>query len=1072
NDDFRKVVLNAIVWTAGGDVPEAGVPSATPTVEEIEANQDYPKPEKQSSIRPKRPRVATRGLELVAVERTPEESRELNDAISQLDVHDQLQVSLFAGEPLLHNPANIDIDHLGRVWVCEAVNYRAFRNADIIGERAKDGDRILIVEDADGDGRADRTTVFYQGQDVDSAHGICVLPAPDGRGTRAIISALDQVFFLVDDDGDLKADRKEVLFTGISGSQHDHGIHAVVFGPDGKLYFNFGNAGKQICDKNGQPLTDKAGNVVNDTRHPYQEGMVFRCNLDGGEFETLAWNFRNNWEVCVDSFGRLWQSDNDDDGNQGVRINYVMEYGNYGYKDELTGAGWREPRTGWEETIPERHWRLNDSGVVPNLLQTGGGSPTGICIYEGDLLPEGFRNQIIHCDAGPNVVRCYPVQPDGAGFKAEIVNILEGTRDKWFRPSDVCVAPDGSLIVADWYDPGVGGHRMQDIDRGRLFRVTPKGNAAKSYTSPKVDVSSVEGAIAALRSPNLATRALGWTALQGMGDASVPALDAMFRTDPNERMRARAQWVLCKMQNQAGMLVMLNPLKPGDEFTDELRAVALRAIRQTDFTGTMHPQGIEESSVLRRELAIMLRGRDSKTADALWTQIAQHHDPADRWELEALGIGADGHWNSRLAAWLERVGDDWKSTVGRNIIWRSRADRTPVLLAEIVQSPETPSADLPRMMRAFDFQSSPDMQDVLRRLAVAELADTERTGFINAEAFDRLNDGGVADGGKLNAALNRVLDAERGTSRFVRLIQKFSVPGRDDELLAMAQREPQSQRAADAVNVLLTRAQQQPLRGVVFGDDLPAAESVLEALATAASGRSGPLLTELLNDEDRPIAVRRAAARALGRNKNGAQQLRGLAEQGGYDERLGPAIAGALHAADDPNIREAAAKLFPLPAAKDSEPLPPLSELLGQKGNIEKGRIIFHSTGTCTKCHIVNGLGREVGPNLSEIGKKLSKPAMFESILYPSAGLSHNYESWTLVTADGEIVTGLLVSETDDEVQIKDVNALVRTVKTGDIELKKKQDVSLMPADLQKVMSAEELVDVVEYMTTLTVRTQ
>ncbi|MBX3439974.1 MAG: ThuA domain-containing protein, partial [Planctomycetaceae bacterium] len=684
-DDFRKIVLNAILWTAGAEVPADGVPSAAPGEDEIKSNLDEKRPRRQSQLHPRRTPHGDSGTMTYPVaflDSPAQESRSLDDALSQLDVHDQLQVTLFAGEPLLHNPANIDIDHLGRVWVCEAVNYRAFRNADIIGDRAKDGDRILIIEDADGDGQADKTTVFYEGHDVDSAHGICVLPTADGKGTRAIISALDQVFFLIDDDGDLKADRKEVLFTGISGSQHDHGIHAFVFGPDGKLYFNFGNAGKQICDKDGDPIVDKAGNLVNDQRQPYQEGMVFRCNLDGSEFETLAWNFRNNWEVCVDSFGRMWQSDNDDDGNQGVRINDVMEFGNYGYKDELTGAGWREPRTGWEETIPERHWHLNDPGVVPNLLQTGGGSPTGICLYEGDLLPEVFRNQIIHCDAGPNIVRCYPVKPSGAGFTAEIVNVLEGTRDKWFRPSDVCVAPDGSLIVADWYDPGVGGHRMQDIDRGRLFRITPKGDAAASYQSPAVDVSTVDGAIAALRSPNLATRYLGWTALHSMGDEAVPALDAMFRTDPNQRMRARAQWVLCQLENEAGQLAMLNPLKPGDEFTDELRGVAIRALRQSEFSGTIHPQGVDRSPTLRRELLMMLRGRESKNADTLWAQIAQHHNPADRWELEALGIGADGHWNARLAAWLEKVGKDWNTPAGRNIIWRSRAEQTSALLAE------------------------------------------------------------------------------------------------------------------------------------------------------------------------------------------------------------------------------------------------------------------------------------------------------------------------------------------------------------------------------------------------------
>ena len=81
-------------------------------------------------------------------------------------------------------------------------------------------------------------------------------------------------------------------------------------------------------------------------------------------------------------------------------------------------------------------------------------------VYEGRLLPRQYRDQIIHCDAGPNEVRAYPIENDGAGYKASMINLVKGTRDTWFRPSDVCAAPDGSLIVSDWYDPGEGkiGH--------------------------------------------------------------------------------------------------------------------------------------------------------------------------------------------------------------------------------------------------------------------------------------------------------------------------------------------------------------------------------------------------------------------------------------------------------------------------------------------------------------------------------------------------------------------------------------------------------------------------------------
>jgi putative heme-binding domain-containing protein len=116
---------------------------------------------------------------------------------------------------------------------------------------------------------------------------------------------------------------------------------------------------------------------------------------------------------------------------------------------------------------------------------------------------------------------------------------------------------------------------------------------------------------------------------------------------------------------------------------------------------------------------------------------------------------------------------------------------------------------------------------------------------------------------------------------------------------------------------------------------------------------------------------------------------------------------------------------------------------------------------------VVNGEGKEVGPNLSEIGGKLSKPALFESILYPSAGISHNYETYSAVTSDGNVLTGLLVSQTAEAVTLKKEDGLTVTLKPADIEELVKQKISLMPADLQKTMTTQELVDVVEYLTTL-----
>ncbi|MBC7936394.1 MAG: PQQ-dependent sugar dehydrogenase, partial [Rhizobacter sp.] len=411
---------------------------------------------------------------------TEEQTHLATNALHGLEVFEGLEVHTMATEPMLINPTNIDVDDRGRIWVTEAYNYRPAITGNPTHEK---GDRIMILEDTNGDGKADSAKVFYQGPELNAPLGICVL------GNRVLISQSPYVWAFYDDNGDDKADRKEILFQGIGGEQHDHGAHSFTFGADGKLYFNLGNEGKTLKDKNGKTVLDQEGDEIGPKK--YKQGMVLRCDPDGSHVEVLAHNFRNPYEVAVDSYGTMWQSDNDDDGNRGVRINYVMDYGNYGYKDEITDAGWQENRTNIEDSIPLRHWHLNDPGVVPNLLQTFAGSPTGIVVYEGKLLPEQFQNQMIHTDAGPNVVRAYPVKKSGAGYTAEITNILKGEKDQWFRPADICVAPDGSLIIADWYDPGVGGHQAGDQTRGRIYRVAPPGS---KYTIPKQDYTTPAGA--------------------------------------------------------------------------------------------------------------------------------------------------------------------------------------------------------------------------------------------------------------------------------------------------------------------------------------------------------------------------------------------------------------------------------------------------------------------------------------------------------------------------------------------------------------------------------------------------
>ncbi|HEY0056341.1 MAG TPA: PVC-type heme-binding CxxCH protein [Pedobacter sp.] len=970
--------------------------------------------------------------------------RSAASSIKNLTVFDGLQVELVASEPMLTNPTNIDVDERGRIWVTEAYNYRP----DITGNATKkEGDRIVILEDTDGDSKADVSKVFYQGPELNAPLGIAVL------GKRVIVSQSPYVWAFYDDNGDDKADRKEILFQGIKGEQHDHGMHAFIAGPDGKLYFNFGNAGETLRDKDNNVVLDQDGDPIDQKK--YTQGMVFRCDPDGSNVEVLADNFRNNYEVAVDSYGGMWQSDNDDDGNKAVRINYVMDYGNYGYTDELTGAGWQANRTNIEDSIPLRHWYLNDPGVVPNLLQTGSGSPTGILVYEGNLLPKQFHNQVLHSDAGPNVVRAYPVQKSGAGYTAQILNILKGDRDQWFRPADVCVAPDGSLIIADWYDPGVGGHQAGDLQRGRIYRVAPSGS---KYKTPKYDYTKPASVVAALQNPNLAVRHHAWETLQTMGNAAVPQLEKLWNTSSNPRMQARAFWALVKMSGANSSKYIQQAIKSSNA---DLRITGLRAARQlkSDVIGVVSQLVNDPEAQVRRECAVALRHNNSPRAAELWTSLAAQHNGQDRWYLEALGIGADKQWDKFFDAYSRKVNNTFETPAQKDIVWRARTELAVPHLAKLATDGSSSLKSRLRYFRAFDFNPGPSKSKYL--ISMLKANDSE----FNKLVLRHMDVNTVKGSSAAQNAMKLVLKSLAGTPDYIELVSKYELKSERNNLIELAISKPNEGVGKDAASLLLKFDGNSLINGVLQGNDNQRKQSLLQSFARVGSKEALNTLTKVALSSSYPMSVRKVAAEMIGKSWTGEDLVISLLKENKVPAELVPSLVAGVSGAWRSGIRKEAATYLPNAQAEAEKRSATMSELLALKPNVVNGKAVFSRS--CNVCHMVNKEGFDFGPKLSEIGSKLPKESLYEAIVHPSSGISFGFEGWQLNMKDGSALSGIISSKTETDIDLKYPGGVKQRIKTTEVKSLAEMKESMMPEGIDKSLSNQEMSDLLEYLASL-----